>query len=327
MKIVRRIFWIVVLVLLVAVGIGALVSSIAEEAYAIGMQELDVKNAKGTLIAGYDVEEETYTRSYIPKELLAKKPENVGYLLKLSYGSTGAAYSGGHYVTGKTITAQLVDCDTGKVIAENTFEPYFPRTVSSKTKTVSVDSSVVTNWISEVYPGNAAGQDADHVWVDATCTAPKTCTHCGATEGKALGHNFLPTVCTRCGMEAGSQKQETPAETKPAVQGPEAEAEKLVAGSWKLDFIMSGETFEFIPYEGEIKFQINKDHSASITTADAKYSYDWEYYCLNYEDNDRSKPVYNYRLTDKDGNDLYFYHYYDNTVGIITMEYSVFFVR
>lgn len=28
----------------------------------------------------------------------------------------------------------------------------------------------------------------EHIWEEATCTAPKTCADCGATEGEALGH-------------------------------------------------------------------------------------------------------------------------------------------
>lgn len=327
MKTVKRIFWISILALLLIAGIRILVDSIAEESYAIKMQDLDIKTARGSLIAGYDVKEETYTRKCIPKELLAKKPEDVGYLLKLSYGTTGATYSGGHYVTGKTITAQLVDCDTGKIIDEHTFEPYFPMTVSSKTKTVSVDSSVVTNWISKVYPGEEAAQKGDHVWQDATCTDPKTCTVCGATEGKPLGHNFMPNVCTRCGMEAAGQKEEAPAETKPAKQDPEAEAKKLITGLWKLDFIMDGKTYDIVPYDGEIKFQINKDSSAFITTPDEKYSYEWVYNYQYFEDDDSNKPVYSYILIDKAGSEIYFYYYYDNTIGIFTDMYSVFFER
>ena len=27
-----------------------------------------------------------------------------------------------------------------------------------------------------------------HVWEEATCTSPKTCTECGITEGEASGH-------------------------------------------------------------------------------------------------------------------------------------------
>ena len=45
-------------------------------------------------------------------------------------------------------------------------------------------------------------------WVDANCTAPKTCADCGETEGDALGHDFgdaaedceNPKTCTRCGQ-------------------------------------------------------------------------------------------------------------------------------
>ena len=39
----------------------------------------------------------------------------------------------------------------------------------------------------------------EHSWDEATCTAPKTCSTCGATEGKALGHDYQNGVCTRCG--------------------------------------------------------------------------------------------------------------------------------
>lgn len=34
-----------------------------------------------------------------------------------------------------------------------------------------------------------------HTWADATCTAPKTCTECGETEGEALGHSWEDATC------------------------------------------------------------------------------------------------------------------------------------
>lgn len=34
----------------------------------------------------------------------------------------------------------------------------------------------------------------EHTWSEATCTEPKTCSECGETEGKALGHCFLSTT-------------------------------------------------------------------------------------------------------------------------------------
>lgn len=49
-----------------------------------------------------------------------------------------------------------------------------------------------------------------HSWTPATCTAPKTCSVCGATEGGALGHNWsaatctTPKTCSVCGQTEGS---------------------------------------------------------------------------------------------------------------------------
>ena len=54
--------------------------------------------------------------------------------------------------------------------------------------------------------GNAAG----HTWQDATCSAPKTCKTCGTTEGNAAGHTWqdstctLPKTCKTCGATEGN---------------------------------------------------------------------------------------------------------------------------
>lgn len=78
---------------------------------------------------------------------------------------------------------------------------------TSYTATFDVDGA--TTQVKDVQDIPAKG----HTWVDATCTAPKTCSVCGATEGSALGHNYVSTVvqptedshgytrhtCTRCG--------------------------------------------------------------------------------------------------------------------------------
>ena len=34
----------------------------------------------------------------------------------------------------------------------------------------------------------------EHVWTDATCTTPKTCSECGETEGEALGHTWVTVI-------------------------------------------------------------------------------------------------------------------------------------
>ena len=83
--------------------------------------------------------------------------------------------------------------------------------------------------LDDVYFGYAKNQEwlfdeHEHVWADATCTAPKTCTACGLTEGSALGHVektrdenvLLPdcvneghhdvvTYCDRCQAELGRE--------------------------------------------------------------------------------------------------------------------------
>lgn len=48
-----------------------------------------------------------------------------------------------------------------------------------------------------------------HIWKDADCTAPKTCTVCGETEGTPLNHEWNDATCTmaktciRCGATEG----------------------------------------------------------------------------------------------------------------------------
>lgn len=48
-----------------------------------------------------------------------------------------------------------------------------------------------------------------HQWSEATCTKPSTCRICGATQGKALGHEMEPATCTspehcgRCDYKKG----------------------------------------------------------------------------------------------------------------------------
>lgn len=53
------------------------------------------------------------------------------------------------------------------------------------------------------------GELLEHTWKSATCTEAKTCKVCGATEGEALGHSFLAATCVSaegciaCGEKRG----------------------------------------------------------------------------------------------------------------------------
>ena len=57
--------------------------------------------------------------------------------------------------------------------------------------------------------GATEGEPAGHTWKEATCTEPKTCTECGATEGEPAGHTWKeatctePRTCTGCGATEG----------------------------------------------------------------------------------------------------------------------------
>lgn len=48
-------------------------------------------------------------------------------------------------------------------------------------------------------PTTPPATTCSHSWVDATCTAPKTCSKCGATEGRAAGHSYTDGACSVCG--------------------------------------------------------------------------------------------------------------------------------
>ena len=57
--------------------------------------------------------------------------------------------------------------------------------------------------------GATDGEAAGHTWSDATCTAPKTCSGCSATEGEVTAHNFQNGTCASCGAADPSFKELT----------------------------------------------------------------------------------------------------------------------
>ncbi|MBE6917848.1 MAG: hypothetical protein E7470_08130 [Ruminococcaceae bacterium] len=58
--------------------------------------------------------------------------------------------------------------------------------------------------------GATFGEPAEHRFANATCTSPQTCTVCGITTGEPTGHTFAnatcttPMTCTTCGVTNGS---------------------------------------------------------------------------------------------------------------------------
>ena len=91
--------------------------------------------------------------------------------------------------------------------------------------------------------GATEGVALGHKWEDATCTKPKTCMVCGATEGEALGHKWEDATCTKpktcsvCGAtegEALGHKWEDATCTKPKTCSVCGETEGTALGhKWK----------------------------------------------------------------------------------------------
>ncbi len=129
-----------------------------------------------------------------------------------SYGSPTYTWSS----DGKTCTAKRV-CSTNSSHTETA-----TATITSAVKTAATCTAKgTTRYTAKFSDSWATTQTKDvqdiaakgHSWVAATCTAPKTCSVCGATEGSALGHSYTSKVtpptetasgytthtCSRCG--------------------------------------------------------------------------------------------------------------------------------
>ncbi len=52
------------------------------------------------------------------------------------------------------------------------------------------------------------GSTLDHVWLDATCTTPVTCENCKQTAGNELGHEWQKATCTKSKICSRCQTEE-----------------------------------------------------------------------------------------------------------------------
>lgn len=302
-------------------GCGSEDSNTVEPAYNELMAGLDTENAKGKLIAGYDIHTNEYMNTNIPEELLAKEPDEVGYILKFDFaaGETYRMYTGAN-VYGDFYLLQLVECGSGQVLAEKKFSPYFPNTVRYGYR-ASPSSDDLEEWIRHVYPQWAEGEAPAHDYAEATCTAPQTCTVCGKTDGDVkchtLGNNKcsicneplrsemdchnlhwtyeendsaapMEGVCTRCGAAYSSEFDL------------QLIAGQLVAGTWKLDYYFKGSDLQ--ESNTVATLEIKKDHTLVIHTPEQDYTFTWKYdsgYCSSV---DPSSYTVTYRVTDENGN-------------------------
>ena len=79
--------------------------------------------------------------------------------------------------------------------------PYMaPSIIPGLTVTIKypADNATWTEEVKAYWSENAdiTWETFEHDWLDATCTAPKTCQECGTTVGEALGHDYVDVTCT-----------------------------------------------------------------------------------------------------------------------------------
>ena len=73
-------------------------------------------------------------------------------------------------------------------------DPAVEPTCTEKGKTEGSHCSVCN----EVLTAQEEVPEKGHTWQNATCEAPKTCSTCNKTDGKAMGHNYVDKYCTVC---------------------------------------------------------------------------------------------------------------------------------
>ena len=95
---------------------------------------------------------------------------------------------------GDTYTEEIAALlhDLGNPVVTIIIEPTCTTVGEQKTVVSCIDCG--EEWFSKTEELWALG----HTWTDATCTAPKTCSVCGETEGEAIGHNYVGGKCDNC---------------------------------------------------------------------------------------------------------------------------------
>ena len=98
--------------------------------------------------------------------------------------------------------------------------------------------------------GETEGEALGHSWQDATCETPKTCVTCALTEGEALGHNWqdatteAPKTCTNCAATEGDRIITDPRFTTAAT--------KDIQGTWVTELHLTGDSMDLADFDTDL---------------------------------------------------------------------------
>jgi hypothetical protein len=149
--------------------------------------------------------ETTYTCSCGDSYVDKTKPMALGHSWDTEYTWTEDTKTGYWYCMA------VIDCNRSGCTAHDAVIANVTRTVKipatctemgTTSHTATFDVDWATTQVKDVQDIPAKG----HTWVNATCTAPKKCSVCGATEGSALGHSYTSAItkqptCTEKGVK------------------------------------------------------------------------------------------------------------------------------
>ena len=145
----------------------------------------------------------------------------------------------------KTVTAQLshfslyaviekVEAETESTVASDESSSADISEIASDKETSSKPTET-SKPTSTSKPAESSKPAHTHAFANATCTEAKKCA-CGATEGKALGHDYIDDKCSRCGAVDATYKA-------------------LLSGEWTLDAVSGNRGYFFaFRFTGEEPF-------------------------------------------------------------------------
>lgn len=129
--------------------------------------------------------------------------------LALCFGLLGCAEVGIDNTQSSNTQSQSIQTTETAKVTESTEATQAAETEEVTETTITTDATEATTATEATEVTTATRPVHTHTWQAATCSAPKTCTACGATSGLTAGHTFSEGQCTACGKADPDYKQVT----------------------------------------------------------------------------------------------------------------------